>query len=84
MKATKTQLDILQKMNDGWELGYYQGLVASCNLKEGGIGRGGQSQQVKTNTFFALWMKGLIVISKYGPSTDKYSLTEKGKALLGG
>ncbi len=82
MKVSKVQLDILQKMNDGWELGFYQGFNASCRLQEGGIGRGGKVQTVNTNTYYSLRREGLIVISKEDYPTDKYAIGEKGKALV--
>ena len=72
MKLPKTQIDILDKMDNGWELGLATGYKGSrAWLQKGGLGYGGDSQKVHRNTLFSLEAKGLIK-RIYGFPTSKF------------
>jgi len=82
MKVSKVQLDILQKMNEGWELGMGRGYNPSHWLQKNGLGRGGDTQNVKDNSFSSLYKKELIKSTGYNYPSERWELTEKGKALV--
>jgi len=75
-KLTKVQQDVLDKMNDGWELGCY--INSGCNLQKGGLGRGGQTQRVSHATVTSLYQKHLIR-QIYGFPAVHYVLIEAEK-----
>jgi hypothetical protein len=61
-KVTKAQQAVLDKMADGWELGYCQGARSPGRfwLQKEGIGRGGECINVRQNVWWNLLQKGLI------------------------
>ena len=60
LKVTKIQQDVLDKMNDGWELGRDNFLYGRSRVQQGGLGRGGRTQTVSWNTIRGLLKRGLI------------------------
>lgn len=60
MKLSKAQQEILDLMNNGWELGKYGGLEPKYSIQKGGLGRGGESKIINYRTILALYKKGLI------------------------
>jgi len=85
MKLTDKQMDIIKKMDEGWELGFYSGYDASVNLQKGGLGKGGESKPVNYNTFSALRNRELVTpITNQNPYAfpQKYYLTDKAHEIL--
>jgi len=85
-KLSKNQLEVLRLMSEGWELGRSHGFDGDRPwwMQKGGLGRGGDSKKVNSNTTFSLYKKGLI----YKPDpktefpTEHWALTEKGKEAI--
>ncbi len=59
-ELSEHQLDVLRKMQDGWELGLNTGFTPQAWLQQKGLGRGGETQKVKLNTLHGLEHRGLI------------------------
>ena len=84
MKLSKTQLEIIQLMKEGWELGRDG---SSCYggrqwwMQKGGLGYGGEDKTVSSATAWKLYHLGLIC--KPNPNlefpTEHWALTEAGK-----
>ena len=77
MTLTKVQLEILSLMNSGWQLGRGEGVDFRAWLQKGGVGRGGETKEVRFNSFFSLWTKGYIEVDKQGFPTTTFKLTGK-------
>ncbi len=60
MKLSKPQQNIIDKMANGWELGWSHSFLVRCWLQKGGIGAGGQSEDVSDRSVSALFKQGLI------------------------
>ena len=65
MKLSKAQQHVIDRMRDGWELGIMTDYSGRCWLQQGGIGRGGQSENVSTATVWVLRRMDLIVLEKH-------------------
>jgi hypothetical protein len=66
MKLSKVQTEVLQMMNDGWELRTTQGTFnPSFWLHKND--KGTKTKDIRSNTFFVLWQNKLI------EETDKNS-----------
>lgn len=81
IKLSPTQIDIIQKMRDGWELGRNCGYRSSVWMQKNGIGRGGESKDLSISTFQILWEKKIITVIRIGYSTTVYALTDLGKTI---
>jgi len=91
MKLSKAQLEVLQKLSEGWELGSsltqigFTVEIERGVLQKNGLGCGQPLKDVKIITINALVKKGLI---KRLPNPyvriefTKYELTEKGKTYI--
>ena len=76
MKLNAKQQDILDKMANGWELGYTSGGRDGWHsIQKGGQGYGGESHHVNASTVHALYRRGLIK-QIYGFPTSKYVLVK--------
>lgn len=77
-KLTPQQQEVLDYMNDGWELGIDTGPGGSCRLQKGGIGEGGETITVLPSTLYKLDYLGYIerVSAKY-PTHIYHLKTEK-------
>ena len=60
MKLSKAQQEIIDLMNDGWELGCYSWGKYTYSIQKGGLGRGGESRRVNAGIIHALHKRGLI------------------------
>ena len=79
MKLTAKQQDILDKMANGWELGYHAfGPDGWHCIQQGRLGYGGESHSVNANTVQALYRRGLIK-QIYGFPISKYILVKEEK-----
>lgn len=80
MKLNAKQQDILDKMADGWELGFHVGGFSPGwhSIQQGGLGRGGKSYHVNAGTVGALVNRGLVK-RFYGFPTSKYYLVKEEK-----
>ena len=70
MKLSKTQLDVLTRMAEGWEL-----------LDLYGLQKGGDKIKVSSSTALVLWKKELIAFTGYS-SPVRFILTDKGRHAL--
>jgi len=73
-KITKIQQDVLDKVNDGWELGCY--FNSGCNLQKGGLGKGGKTEKVSHATVTSLVQKHFIK-GVYGFPAIRYILIKE-------
>jgi len=80
MKLNAKQQDVLDKMANGWQLGYSVGgrNPGWYSLQKGGQGFGGETIRVHGNTIDALQRRGLIK-QVYGFPTSTYILTKEVK-----
>ena len=76
-KLSEAQQDVLDKMRSGWELGRSERGRDDARywMQQGGLGRGGQTQNVSYATVRALLKLGLITSGKWSFPTIKYHLT---------
>ena len=81
MKLSKAQQRVIDLMSEGWELGHSRGYQTSAWMQKDGIGRGGDSEKVNANTFFALRGKGLITVAREGFPTNVYKLCSQESEL---
>lgn len=72
MKLSESQQLVIDKMNEGWELGY-DNYSFTTWLQKNGIGRGGETIDIRNATLFALYKKGLIQ-EHYNFPISKYTL----------
>lgn len=78
---SKVQAEVLALLQSGeWELGESVARLSGSRywLQKGGVGRGGESREVRWSTAKALIDAGLIE-APYAFPTLKYRLTEKGR-----
>ena len=78
---TPAQKQVLQRMEDGWALGYTS-YMYSWWLQRNGLGRGGDTEQVHGTTGHHLRTNGLIRKKKDGFPTSEFVLTDKGRKEL--
>lgn len=73
MKLSKAQQNIIDKLNNGWSLGTMQMMRDTrTRFQKGGLGSGGDTENVSIATVHALLKKGLL-ISKYEfPNTEYF------------
>lgn len=82
MKLSESQFFVIEKMQQGWELGKtkYTSLNGShCWLQKGYLGCGGETIKVSVTTFNSLVKKELIIKDEF-PS-KRYLLTDLGKSI---
>lgn len=84
MKLSKAQQRIVDLMNDGWELGYYDGLGGGYRIQKGGLGSGGDSERVRCDTAYSLIKKAVIVPNgeRSFPITRRYVLAEEYRGVV--
>lgn len=80
-KLSKTQKEVVRLMREGWQVGKSVGIKPRAWMQNGGIGRGGESKTLNSNTFFALLDKKLIHETAEKYSIKKYDLTDFGKSI---
>jgi hypothetical protein len=82
MKLSKKLIEILQLMNNDWELGFDK-FRYKWWLQKGGCGYGGDSKNIhgKTNIKFLI-QENLISSKGFNYPTETYCITEKGKEIL--
>jgi hypothetical protein len=81
MKLSPVQREVLRLMSSGWELGEDMGTNSHAWVQKGGLGRGGETKKVNSNTVYALWREKYIEIVKEAFPTRRFKLTEKGKKI---
>ncbi len=81
MKLSKTQKEVIQLMREGWQAGWTVGIKPRTRIQNGGIGKGGESKTLNSNTFFSLIDKKLIEQTGERYPSKKYDLTELGKSI---
>lgn len=85
MKLSKTQLEVIRLMKEGWELGRNvtngRDVGHQWWMQKGGLGYGGEDKTVNSATAWKLYHLGLIC--KPNPNlefpTEHWALTEEGK-----
>jgi len=68
-------------MSEGWELGVSSSLDSHIWLQQDGLGRGGNTENVHTNTFNGLYTRRLIEQKKRSFPSRLWGLTEAGKTV---
>ncbi len=79
MKLSKSQEHVVDRMRSGWGLGSSISMSGDSNLawlQEGGVGRGGDMEKVRWDTFQALLRKGVITRKGHCFPAVKYKLVE--------
>ncbi len=82
MKLSRSQIEVLTLMNEGWALCASGGFYATAWLQKNGCGHGGPTKKVNVATKQALSNRNLIN-RKYGFPTTSYYLSQKGIEILG-
>lgn len=81
-KLSETQREVLRLMADGWELGSTGGFEPRYWLQKGGLGKGGETKDIRSTTYLSLLGLGLIEQAAHKFPFVYYRLTEKGKSEL--
>lgn len=81
-KLSQAQIDVLQAIIDGFEIGISMTFDPRVLLQHGGIGRGGESRKVNLNTFHALRDRGYIEKVKVEFPHAHYRITQAGRYAL--
>lgn len=66
-------------MREGWELGHSCTMDGRAWIQKNGVGRGGDTKEIRANTFQAIYDLDLVVATERKFPTHKYGLTELGK-----
>lgn len=85
MKLPERQREVLALLLTGdWEIGINRGLHVRAWIQKGGLGKGGESQDVNFNTFHSLYIKGLINRNKEPMFTrpEHWHITQKGREAV--
>jgi hypothetical protein len=78
-KLSKNQQEVIDKMRAGWELGQDMSFQGWAWLQKGGLGKGGESMNVKLNTFHSLRERGIIRCVSQKFPTARYELSDEWK-----
>lgn len=76
MLLTRLQMNVIDALKNGWELGHSSTADGRWWLQQDGLGRGGKTIDVHANTAFALLKRGLIEQKRYGFPTSLWGLVE--------
>lgn len=72
--VTKGQQEILNLLNNGWELGVSDFMGEQrVSIQYGGIGKGGESRKIRKSVFDALLAANLIVRTRQKYPTVMYA-----------
>ena len=74
MKISPLQQHIINRLEEGWSLGFGSGISPRVWLQRDGVGRGGPTEDVNKGSFFALLRRGVIHQTKDGFPTSEYGL----------
>lgn len=81
VKLSRRQIEVIELMQKGWELGFDAGGWATfCVVQAGGVGSGGAFARVHQSTFFSLRERGYIERApkkSNDGNLERYQLTEK-------
>lgn len=80
-KLSPAQQRVLALMAEGWELGVSCGLESFAWLQQGGIGKGGPSENVRLNTVHALLDRKLIRAKRREFPSQRYELVKVPDAI---
>ena len=80
-RLSKSQIEAIRFMRNGYELGRTSGFCTSVWLQKGGCGCGGDTAKIKENTFHSLLTRGLITSTSYKYPTTTFCLTELGETI---
>lgn len=79
MKLSKAQQEVVDKMQEGWELAISEGFYATSWIQKNGIGKGCESQDVRLSTAKCLANKCVVEVSGQRYPFTYYRLTEQYK-----
>lgn len=82
LKLSEPQKAVIYLMQEGWELGRSLIFDRQPWLQKNGLGRGGESKDVRSNIVFTLVRMGLIEGMARQFPKQRYVLTGKGKKLV--
>lgn len=76
MRLGEKQKEILNLMNNGWELGRNLTMQGNYWLQKGGCGRGGETKHdISPDSVHGIYKKGLIRVNKKSFPLETYELT---------
>jgi hypothetical protein len=82
-KLSTAQEKVITLMSEKYELCVYSGFLSSVKLQHGGMGKGGETVDVKYATKNSLQKKGFISkLESRGHNLTVYQLTDKAKEYL--
>lgn len=81
---TPKQREVVDRLREGWELGVSKSLDARQRIwiQKNGVGRGGESVDLRPSTFEALKSAGLLAPSKSTYPTYAYVLVGDPRAVV--
>ena len=82
MKLSKAQKHVLLLMKHGWSLCVTSGFHTNHWLQEDGCGRGGNTEKVNANTFWAIASKNWVKRNGGRYPTTSYGITGAGLEIL--
>ena len=65
---------VIDRMNDGWELGADRTMHGRCWIQKGGIGHGGEAETISISTFQALQQRGIVRSKGHDFPTERFEL----------
>lgn len=80
-KLSKPMQRVIDLMAEGWDCCVSRGYTSSVFLQKDGCGRGGKSEKVNSNTFSAIYERGLVREHSTRYPTTIYVLSYAGKEL---
>ena len=78
-KLSLLQQHVIDRLQEGWELGQSMTTGGHCWMQRGGLGKGGTAENVLNSTLYALVRRNLIEVVERQFPTRRYALTSKGK-----
>lgn len=76
MKLTKNQQEVIDLLNTGWSLGQSKTINGRDRLQKDGLGKGGETKDVRKGTIYKLSKLGLIKSTGYGFPSEEFKLVK--------
>lgn len=78
-KFTAAQAEVIMLMREHWQLGVSLDMSGRIWIQKDGVGRGGETKKVKSNTYHTILDAGLLECVDNDFPVKKYILSELGK-----
>ncbi len=76
-KLSPAQQHVVDRMREGWQLGFATGLSVRVWLQQNGLGQGGQTEDLRIDTLLALRKARIIVAGKWDFPTTRFFLSKE-------